>query len=318
MSLLYNLHNVKLVLTEERNDYMTAETEINKEEIATQGTINELLSEGNEDNIDNIKRDKPMVNISLDIYDGPLDALYNMVLKHKIDIQEIPIAEITTQLIEYIRNNPDMELSGDLLNIATRLLFLKSSFLLRRHQALEEEQALKEEEEEIARQLKAKLEEYSKYKELSEFIAEKLDFTNQAFFRNAPEIIVREEFSTENITKNEIYRALQQMSEKEIDNLKTSMLGKINDSKLKKIYQEKMLRVEDKIEQINKDLLIKQELIISNYIKDYSKEDKIVTFLALLEMSKAKQIYISQEINFGEIYIKKINECEEVEYNGNE
>lgn len=281
---------------------MTVETDTNNKEIQTQGTISELLKE----EVETIKKtEKNMINISLEMYDGPLDALYNMVLKHKIDIQEIPLIEIATQLIEYINNNPDIELSGDLLNIASRLIYLKSSFLLRRHQALEDEQALKEEEEEIARQLKAKLEEYSKYKELSQLIADRLDFNNQAFFRNAPEIIIKEEFSSENITKNEIYKALEQMSEMELDKLKSSMIGKINDSKLKKIYQEKMLRVEDKIIQISNDLLNTEELFISNYIKNYSKEDKIVTFLAILEMSKAKQIYVSQEVNFGEIYIKK-------------
>ena len=294
---------------------MKAEVEDNNNEIIIQGTIRELLKEDNEE-LD--IPEKQMINVSLKMYDGPLDALYNMVLKRKIDIQKIPILEISNQLIEYIKSNPDMELSGDLLNIASRLLYLKSSFLLRRHQALEDEQALKEEEEEIARQLKAKLEEYSKYKEASELIAEKLDFTNQAFFRNAPEIIIKEEFSTENINKNEIYKALQQMSEKEIDNLKSSILGKINDSKLKKIYQEKMLRVEDKIQQISNDLLHKEELIISNYINNYSKEDKIVTFLAILEMSKAKQVYLSQDVTFGEIYITKIieNKYTEVNFNG--
>lgn len=294
---------------------MKAEVEDNNNEIIIQGTIKELLKEDNEE-LD--IPEKQMINVSLKMYDGPLDALYNMVLKRKIDIQKIPILEISNQLIEYIKSNPDMELSGDLLNIASRLLYLKSSFLLRRHQALEDEQALKEEEEEIARQLKAKLEEYSKYKEASELIAEKLDFTNQAFFRNAPEIIIKEEFSTENINKNEIYKALQQMSEKEIDNLKSSILGKINDSKLKKIYQEKMLRVEDKIQQISNDLLHKEELIISNYINNYSKEDKIVTFLAILEMSKAKQVYLSQDVTFGEIYITKIieNKYTEVNFNG--
>lgn len=293
---------------------MTVETDTNNKEIQTQGTISELLKE----EVETIKKtEKNMINISLEMYDGPLDALYNMVLKHKIDIQEIPLIEIATQLIEYINNNPDIELSGDLLNIASRLIYLKSSFLLRRHQALEDEQALKEEEEEIARQLKAKLEEYSKYKELSQLIADRLDFNNQAFFRNAPEIIIKEEFSSENITKNEIYKALEQMSEMELDKLKSSMIGKINDSKLKKIYQEKMLRVEDKIIQISNDLLNTEELFISNYIKNYSKEDKIVTFLAILEMSKAKQIYVSQEVNFGEIYIKKNTENNYIEVNSN-
>lgn len=293
---------------------MNVETDTNNKEVQTQCTISELLKEEDE----TIKKtEKNMINISLEMYDGPLDALYNMVLKHKIDIQEIPLIEIATQLIEYINNNPDTELSGDLLNIASRLIYLKSSFLLRRHQALEDEQALKEEEEEIARQLKAKLEEYSKYKELSQLIADRLDFNNQAFFRNAPEIIIKEEFSSENITKNEIYKALEQMSEIELDKLKSSMIGKINDSKLKKIYQEKMLRVEDKIIQISNDLLNTEELLISNYIKNYSKEDKIVTFLAILEMSKAKQIYISQEVNFGEIYIKKYTENNYIEVNSN-
>ena len=274
--------------------------------IATQTTINDIL--GEEDDIN--KKSKEMPNISLEVFDGPLDALYNLVIKHKIEIQDIPISEITKQLINYLKNVTDVELSGDLLNMASRLLYLKSAYLLKKHRAIEEELALREEEEEIARQLKLKLEEYSKYKIASETIMEKMDLINRPYFRNAPEIIVQEDFSTENIDKTDIYKALQQMTELEIEKLKSNMLGKINDSKLKQIYKNKILRVEDRIQKISETLTNREELVISEYIKEYSKENKIVTFLAILEMCKANQITIQQEYNYGEIYIRKVVDTE--------
>lgn len=272
-------------------------------EKAEQATIQELIK-------NDTNKNKETLNISLEVFDGPLDALYNLVLKHKIEIENIHISEITKQLVTYLKDFKDVELSSDMLNMASRLLYLKSAFLIKRHRALEEELALKEEEEEIARQIKLKLEEYTKYKHASEFITAKMDLVNRSYFRNAPEIITHEVFSTENLSKESIYKALLHMSELEIEKIKSNLIGQANDSKLKTIYKKQFLRVEDKIQSINEELKLKESIKISDYIKEESKDNKIVTFLAILEMCKAKKVRLIQNEVFGEIYINKIMEIE--------
>lgn len=243
------------------------------------------------------------INISIEeIYDGPLDALYSLVVKRKIEIEDIPICEVINQIIDYLSNNKDVELSGDMITLATKLLYLKSSRILKNHRQLEE---LALQEEEIANELKLKLEEYAKYKEASFLIMDRMDFVNKSYFKNAPEIVVNEVFSTENLNKEDIHQALLRMSELEVEKIKSGLFSKVSDEKLKKIYKTNFIRVEDQIEKLQEKLVEKDNIKISEYIKNHSKSEKIATFLAVLEMCKAKTIYAEQASVYDDIYIKR-------------
>ena len=74
------------------------------------------------------------ISYKLEKFEGPLDLLLHLIEKNKIDIFDIPIAEITAQYLEYIKNMQEnnMDVSSDFLVMAATLLEIKSKMLLRR------------------------------------------------------------------------------------------------------------------------------------------------------------------------------------------
>ena len=68
----------------------------------------------------------------LEQFDGPLDLLLHLLSRNKIDIKDIPIAEICTQYLEYIEQMRalDIEVAGEFIAMASHLVYIKSKMLL--------------------------------------------------------------------------------------------------------------------------------------------------------------------------------------------
>src|SRR5947209_19680017 len=70
--------------------------------------------------------------IQLEIYEGPLDLLLDLIRKQEIDIRDIPISRITGQYLEYLHKleQLDMDISADFIYMAATLIYIKSKMLL--------------------------------------------------------------------------------------------------------------------------------------------------------------------------------------------
>ena len=81
------------------------------------------------------------ISYHLPSFDGPLDLLLALIAKNKIDITDIPIALIFDQYMEYISAAQalDMELAGEFIIMASRLMLIKSRMLLPREEKEEED-----------------------------------------------------------------------------------------------------------------------------------------------------------------------------------
>ena len=68
----------------------------------------------------------------LDAYEGPLDLLLSLIAKNKMDIRDIPIAEICQQYMEYIEaaKQMNMDIAGEFIVMASELMLIKSRLLL--------------------------------------------------------------------------------------------------------------------------------------------------------------------------------------------
>lgn len=90
------------------------------------------------------------LEIKLQVFEGPLDLLLHLIEKNKLDIYDIPIAEITDQYVAYVREmaKNDLDLASEFLVIAAQLLMMKSRMLLPKPEMQDEEvdvEAMKEE-----------------------------------------------------------------------------------------------------------------------------------------------------------------------------
>ena len=236
-------------------------------------------------------------SIHLNVYDGPLDLLCDMISKQKIDIKDISIIEITKQYLAYINmlEAMDLEVTSDFITMATKLLEIKSKYLLFSQRELDEE-------EDPRLELMEQLKEYKKYKKASEVLKDSVDYLNQPYYRNREEIIIDDKVDLNEISIESIKSILPYIFK--VKNIEEENETK-KDERINKIVRGKIISVEEKIEYIQNILTTADKISFNNIIKDNTKDEVIATFLSLLELIKSKEIVVVQENFFEDIIIKK-------------
>ncbi len=120
------------------------------------------------------------LSLKLEQYEGPLDLLLSLIQKHKIDIFDIPIAELTDQYLEYIKSMEryDMQVSSDFIFMASELMYIKSRMLL----------PVQPKDEDPRQPLVDALLEYSKAREAAEFLRSQSDIYYDRFVKDPDEL----------------------------------------------------------------------------------------------------------------------------------
>ena len=96
-------------------------------------------------------------------FEGPLDLLLHLVQKHKLNIMDIPISELLEQYTKTINEwkDQDLEVASEFLEMAARLVYIKTAMLLPKH----------EEAEQLRQELSGELIEYQLCKEIASRLA---------------------------------------------------------------------------------------------------------------------------------------------------
>ncbi|MBE5898049.1 MAG: segregation/condensation protein A [Lachnospiraceae bacterium] len=242
------------------------------------------------------------LNFKLQQFEGPLDLLLHLIDKNKMDIFDIPIVEITAQYMEYIRamKEANLDVMSEFLVMAATLLKIKSKMLL----PIEETED--EEEEDPRAELVKQLLEYKMYKYISYELRDRQVDANNVYFK-VPTI------------PDEVSKYEQPVDLEEL-------MSDITLSKLNAIFNSVIKRQENRVDPVRSKFgkIEKEEVSLDdkmNYMLEFarnnrnfsfrqllegqrSKMDTIVTFLVILEMMKAGQIYIVQENTFDDIKIE--------------
>ena len=92
------------------------------------------------------------ISYKLDVFEGPMDLLLHLISKHKLNIYDIPIIELVTQYVDYVKRmqEEDMYVASEFLEMAARLVYIKTVSLL----------PVYEEAEELKKELTGELLEY--------------------------------------------------------------------------------------------------------------------------------------------------------------
>ncbi len=118
------------------------------------------------------------LNYKLDAFEGPLDLLLFLIQKHKLNICDINISELLEQYTESIKdieNFDDMDGAAEFLEMAARLVYIKTAMLLPRYD---------DEGEKLRRELQGELIEYRACKLVAEELKEK--FCGNSVFSRKP------------------------------------------------------------------------------------------------------------------------------------
>lgn len=234
-------------------------------------------------------------NIQLQVYEGPLDLLYNLISKQKIDIKDISIIEITNQYMNYLSmlEKMDLEITSEFITMASKLLEIKSKYLLYK-------QKDNDEVEDPRLELMEKLEEYKKFKLATDDIKENVNYINEIFYRKKEEIVIDDKVDLSDISIDAIKSILPL-----ILRVKSIKEEEVNDEKLDKIVKGRIISVEEKINYIRNIINKENEVRFTKVIDSCEKDEIIATFLSILELIKVNEIIVDQNIFFDDILIRK-------------
>ena len=231
--------------------------------------------------------------VKLEIFEGPLDLLLYLIKKDEIDIYDIPIEHITKQYLQYMDMFKilDLDVAGDFVVMAANLIYIKSRFLLPKDQQPPDEAA---EEDDPRWELVRQLIEYKKFKDAAAHLHQR-ELTQENLFSRVPD---KPEFQAE--------RPIGEVSIFDLINAFTGILKRIDKAEdLREIFAENFT-VSDKIELIMKLTAGGVPLKFSELFATVaSRTEIVVTFLALLELIRLKQLRAVQRDTFGEIELVK-------------
>lgn len=221
------------------------------------------------------------INYKIDVFEGPMDLLLHLISKHKLNINDIPIVELVNQYVDYVRQmqEQDFDIAGEFLEMAARLIYIKTVSLLPKH----------EEAEKLKKELTGELIEYRDCKLMAEKLSRQTDGFNR-FVRPAQEGYVNYDY--ERFHEGE-----------ELLNAYISAAGRGRrklppplDS-FKVIVAKKFVAVADKVTTVMRKLWKGKKVKFLALFQDAkTKSDMVATFLAVLELAKTKKIAIEGDM----------------------
>lgn len=251
------------------------------------------------------------ISVKLQAFEGPLDLLLHLIDKNKVNIYDIPIADITEQYMEYVKKmqEEDLDVVSEFLVMAATLLDIKCRMLLPKE--VDEEGNEQDPRAELVEQLL----QYKLFKAMAEELKGQQVDAAKAYFRK-PGIPKEVSEYTPPVDLNEV-------------------IGDMNLIKLNAIFADVMKRKEDKVDPVRSKFgkIEKEEVTMSEKLVDIkafmmehktfsfrellmkgaSKVAVIVTFLVVLELMKTGFITVQQEGTCEEIFIEVVGNPELIE-----
>ncbi len=238
------------------------------------------------------------LNITIpDTFDGPLDLLLHLIRRDEMDIYDIPIARLTQTYLDEMAKLSliDVDEGAEFLDLASRLLEIKTRMLLPPEE-LEEEAGEEEEEFDPRSGLVAALLEYRRFKDAAKLLGGMAEEQERRYPRVAP----RMEFSSVSpaapAESNDLLRAFQGLLDR--------MLGDAADAPDVITYTE--VSIATRAEQITENLAAVEKTRFSRLLSDRPTRSEMVgLFIAMLELIRQGRIIARQSDDFSDIIIER-------------
>jgi len=229
--------------------------------------------------------------VQFEIFEGPLDLLLYLVKKEEVDIYEVNLTKLATEFIAYVdlMRQLALDIAGEFLVMASTLMYIKSRELLPKDQqaVVEGEEEGEDPRWELIRQLV----EYKKFKDAAGRLQEMEATQENVYRRTAPKL----EF--------EAPAQRMQVSIFDLVNAVNVILKRFVAADTRDIFEDKWT-VSEKIETIVNLIRERPAVKFSElFAAATSRTEVVVTFLAMLELIRLKQIVIAQPEAFAEIEI---------------
>lgn len=230
------------------------------------------------------------ITYKLDVFEGPLDLLLYLISKNKLNIGDIPLFELIEQYLMFIEKakEQDMDIASEFLEMASRLVYLKTVFLLPKH----------EEAERLREELTGELLEYSICRQM----AEKLSHMTEGFdcfIRKPMEIDPDKRYilSHDPATLYDAYFAAVGRGRRKLPP---------STAPFEQIVARKMVSVPSKIIYVLRNLVKRGKGKFKELFSGAKSRSEIVaTFLAVLELMKSNRINVTGQGEESEVSLIK-------------
>ena len=245
------------------------------------------------------------ISYKLEQFEGPLDLLLHLIEKDKINIYDIPIAEITEQYLEYMdrMQQPDLDVMSEFLVMAAELLEIKARMLLPREVDPETGEEIDPRQELVERLIAHK-----RYKAMADELSELLDGASNRLYKDptVPEEVaeytapVDLDSLLDGVTLTslrDIFTQVMRRSKERVDPVR-SEFGKIKKEKVS---------LENKLGSLLKYTRSHKKFSFRHLLEEQTtKTDIIVTFLAVLELTKVGRLHLTQDHTCADLEIETV------------
>ncbi len=232
--------------------------------------------------------------VRLEVFEGPLDLLLYLVKQEEVDIYDVAIERITRQYLDYLDAMAllDLEIAGDFLVMAATLLYIKSRHLLPVDQQPPEDDA---EEDDPRWELIRQLIEYKKFKEAAGQLEVRAMVQEKIFPRVAP-----------TPTREADPRPVGNVSLFDLIGAFNKVLKRLEARSDVRDINDDNFTVSDKIQHIMRVTADGSRVTFTSLFSERAgRTEIVVTFLALLELIRLRQLSFQQFTPFGEIEISR-------------
>jgi segregation and condensation protein A len=216
------------------------------------------------------------LSFKTEVFEGPLDLMLTLISKHKLSITDIKITVLLEQFLLYLdaMREADIEVAGEFLEMAARLIYMKSAALLPKHEL-----------EELKKELQHSLEEYARYKAVSMRLLE-LYKGADIFTRKPEELPVDNEYRGFH-SADELLAALSEIIGREkIASMPPPVMP---------VMAHKYVSVFSKIVFILKQIRHGGAFKLAEFYDGQTRTEKVAVFLALLELSAYGRVKFSDD-----------------------
>ncbi|HEY3130024.1 MAG TPA: segregation/condensation protein A [Acidobacteriota bacterium] len=231
------------------------------------------------------------LRVKLEIFEGPMDLLLHLIRKQEIDIYDIPIARITEQYLEYLRIMKELNINvaGEWLVMAATLILIKSKMLL----PPDPEVPGTPLEEDPRMPLVQQLLEHQKFKSAAQMLYER-ETVELSVWGNPKTEFQDEEEGIVSANVFDLIKAFHEIVQRFRDRIVMDV-------------EHESITLEQKLLELRSLLALQPVIYFSSFFqRRISKMHLIVTFLAVLEMARLREINVFQNLTYDDIKIAKV------------
>jgi segregation and condensation protein A len=232
--------------------------------------------------------------VELPVFEGPLDLLLHLIKKHELDILDLPVAFVTERYLEYLRfmQELDLDLASEYLLMAATLAHIKSKMLLPRAPEDQQDGDDDGEQQDPRLELIRRLLDYQKYKQAAEHLGARAVAGRDVFARGAS---VEDLQGPAPLAEVGLFKLLDAFQ---------GILHRAKDRQALEVTAER-ITIQERITQITDFLRERRTCRFEDlFQEDITRYEVVVTFLALLEMTKLRLTRIYQPDHRSSIHVQ--------------